>query len=211
MRDDFNKAVKETLSKRVGLRCSNPKCRRLTIGPNSNEEKTTNIGVAAHITAASPGGPRYDKSLNSQERSFIKNGVWLCQSCAKLIDSDPDKYPIDLLVKWKKDAEKITEQELNEKQIIDDKYRKILALIPDLKTEMQADLESDPLAREFILMGKNQIYNSRNEFLVYYYEDHPDIEKKIRALQNVGLIEDITYNNTKRYVFTEEFVEILIN
>jgi hypothetical protein len=44
MRDDFKSQVKDTLSKRVGLRCSNPNCRALTAGPNSDKDKTTNIG-----------------------------------------------------------------------------------------------------------------------------------------------------------------------
>tara|TARA_B100000929_G_scaffold5347_1_gene4503 strand:+ start:517 stop:705 length:189 start_codon:yes stop_codon:yes gene_type:complete len=57
MRDDFTKKTKEILAKRVGLLCSNPKCKKPTSGPNSDQNKSTNIGVAAHITAASVGGP----------------------------------------------------------------------------------------------------------------------------------------------------------
>ena len=58
MRDDFTFKTKDTLAKRVGFLCSNPNCQMLTVGPNSNVEKHSNIGVAAHITAASEGGPR---------------------------------------------------------------------------------------------------------------------------------------------------------
>jgi hypothetical protein len=88
MRDDFNSQIKDTLSKRVGLRCSNPNCRVLTSGPNSCEDKVTNIGVAAHIKAASIKWPRYDPSMTPIERSSIRNGIWLCQTCAKLVDND---------------------------------------------------------------------------------------------------------------------------
>src|SRR6185369_16938585 len=71
---------------------------------------TVNIGVAAHITAASPGskenpGPRYDESLTAQQRGDMANGIWLCQNCAKLIDSDVQRYPADLLRRWKVEAE----------------------------------------------------------------------------------------------------------
>ena len=59
MRDDFKADVKDLLAKRVGMRCSNPNCRRPTSGPQDAPEKALNIGVAAHIAAASKGGPRY--------------------------------------------------------------------------------------------------------------------------------------------------------
>lgn len=209
MRDDFTKAVKDTLSQRVGLLCSNPECMRLTIGPNSAETKSTNIGVAAHITAASPGGPRFDKNMVSIERYSISNGIWLCQSCAKLIDSDESKYTVNLLVKWKNLAESHAESQLNERQIPQDKYKKIFEQIPYLINEMADDLVKDPLAREFVLLGKKWGYNDKRGVLRYYYEDHENLEKKIRALENIKLINDITFNDIKRYVFTEEFVDIL--
>ena len=82
MRDDFPRIVVETLAKRVGNRCSNPGCRKLTSGPHTDDEKSLNVGVAAHVTAASAGGPRYDASLTAEERKDIGNGIWLCQSCA---------------------------------------------------------------------------------------------------------------------------------
>jgi HEAT repeat protein len=104
-RDDFPPPVKDVLAKRVGCRCCNPCCSKLTSGPHEDPTKAVNIGVAAHITAAAPGGKRYDPKLSSEERKAIKNGIWLCQNCGKLIDSDEQKYSVELLVKWKRDAE----------------------------------------------------------------------------------------------------------
>lgn len=104
-RDDFLQTTKELLAKRVGFRCSNPSCRQLTIGPHTDLKKTVNVGVAAHITAASPGGPRYDKSLSCENRKSPENGVWLCQKCSKLVDNDPDRYSIEELNRWKQEAE----------------------------------------------------------------------------------------------------------
>lgn len=110
VRDKFTEKIKRTLDTRAGHLCSNPDCRRPTAGPGLEPHSTVNIGVAAHITAASPGtpdkpGPRYDKSLTAKQRSDISNGIWLCQICAKLVDSDIPRFPADLLRKWKKDAE----------------------------------------------------------------------------------------------------------
>jgi hypothetical protein len=105
MRDDFPKRTIETLAKRVGNRCSNPNCGQATSGPHTEDAKVVNIGVAAHITAASAGGPRYDASLLPRERQSIRNGIWLCQTCSKLVDSDESRYPVTLLRGWKKEAE----------------------------------------------------------------------------------------------------------
>ena len=105
MRDDFDAKTKETLARRVGYRCSNPDCRKLTSGPQEDPTKALSIGVAAHITAASEGGPRYDDSLSAEERSSVDNGIWLCQNCAHLIDSDVQRYTVGLLREWKRQAE----------------------------------------------------------------------------------------------------------
>jgi hypothetical protein len=105
MRDDFNDETKRTLAQRVGNRCSNPKCRRATSGPRTEHDLSVNIGVAAHIRAASPGGPRFDELMQTEERRNVQNGVWLCQVCAKLIDNDERRYSVEVVRGWKDDAE----------------------------------------------------------------------------------------------------------
>lgn len=119
MRDNFPKITKEILAKRVGYKCSNPNCRKITIGPHSTENKVLNLGVAAHITAASYGGPRFSAEMTTDERKSLKNGIWLCQNCAKLIDTDLNEYTTKELLNWKLIAEKeslsvITNGGLNE-------------------------------------------------------------------------------------------------
>lgn len=105
-RDDFAKKVKDTLASRVALRCSNPDCGAATSGPKLHAGDAVNLGVGAHITAASPGGPRYDPNLTTAERSAGENGIWLCQNCAKLIDSDVARYSVATLRQWKAEAER---------------------------------------------------------------------------------------------------------
>jgi len=68
-RDEFNLKTKDVLAHRVGMRCSNPNCRQPTSGPTVDQQKSVNVGVAAHIAAASPGGPRYERSLTKEERA----------------------------------------------------------------------------------------------------------------------------------------------
>jgi tetratricopeptide (TPR) repeat protein len=106
MRDaDFSEAIKRVLAQRVCHRCSNPDCKSPTSGPQIDPSKALNIGVAAHITAASLGGPRYELALSSAERQDVTNGIWLCQDCAKLIDNDALRFTVEVLRKWKAQSE----------------------------------------------------------------------------------------------------------
>lgn len=105
MRDNFSAAAKKLLASRVNYKCSNPICSRPTSGPSTEVTRSVNIGEAAHITAASQGGPRYNDLLTSAQRTSASNGIWLCSVCAKLIDSDIDRFPVALIQHWKKQAE----------------------------------------------------------------------------------------------------------
>lgn len=105
MRDDFPTQTKTELAKGVGYRCSNPECRRATVGANAAQDGTITIGVAAHIRAASPGGPRFDALQTPEARRSKENGLWLCQSCSRLVDIDPSKFTVELLGSWKRDAQ----------------------------------------------------------------------------------------------------------
>jgi hypothetical protein len=77
-----------------------------TVGAAQSHDGIVNVGVAAHITAAAAGGPRYDSSLSSDERRHQLNGIWLCQTHAKAVDSDGGHFTVEQLRKWKLDAEK---------------------------------------------------------------------------------------------------------
>jgi hypothetical protein len=105
-RDEFSPATKELLAKRAGYLCAFPGCRRLTVGPSEDRASGLSmLGVAAHITAASPRGPRYDPGLSSEERSSERNGVWACQTHGKLIDDNPSVHTVEAIRRWKKQHE----------------------------------------------------------------------------------------------------------
>jgi len=104
-RDDFNLPTKTLLRDRVGGLCSNPGCRAATLGAALDPADTTSIGVAAHIHAAAPGGPRYLEVMTPEARSAASNGIWLCQSCSRLVDRDVNRYPAATLFEWKDVAE----------------------------------------------------------------------------------------------------------
>ena len=107
---DFTPKVIKELSRRVGSLCSNPKCRAITRGPHENPNKSVNIGEAAHISAAKATDKRYDKNMTDEERGRIENGIWLCKNCHKLVDSDEQKYTIEILKEWKDKAERYADE-----------------------------------------------------------------------------------------------------
>ncbi len=116
-RDEFTSEVKETVAKRVSYLCSNPDCRASTIGPKMDEAKPQNVGTASHITAAAPGGPRYNPALSSSERKHYRNAIWLCRTCGTMVDNDYHRYPVELLQGWKRQSEEAAQNALGKPTI----------------------------------------------------------------------------------------------
>ena len=115
-RDDFAPSVIAKARELVQSICSNAGCRVWTMSarPGSPGD-TVNVGTAAHIHAAAPLGPRYDESQRPEERRGIANAIWLCGTCARLIDSDVAAYPAELLRQWKAEAERDARGRLGKK------------------------------------------------------------------------------------------------
>jgi hypothetical protein len=114
MRHEFSRDVVERLAKRAGYRCSRPDCGVPCVGPSDESSSAySNIGRAAHITAASPGGPRFDPALTPEDRRSIDNAIWLCASDAALIDTDTATFTVALLQIWKKAHGERVRSEIN--------------------------------------------------------------------------------------------------
>lgn len=161
MRDDFPLPVKDLLDKRVAFRCSNPACRKPTSGPQEDPEKSINIGVAAHITAASPDGARYNPSLTNEGRRSAANGIWLCQSCGKLVDNDENRYTVEILQHWKAVSESAALRSLESRTDADDNellFLRLEQLMPDFLEEIRKDLTAHPLKRLFVPLSKKWTY-----------------------------------------------------
>lgn len=113
-RDDFPARTKQLIGYRAGWLCSNPNCNRPVVGANTNKDIYTNVGIVAHITAASKNGPRYNSEMTPTERKSANNGILLCPLCATIIDKDPDLYPITVLQEWKKKRESASIKNVNQ-------------------------------------------------------------------------------------------------
>nr|VFJ92648.1 MAG: Uncharacterized conserved protein YegL, contains vWA domain of TerY type [Candidatus Kentron sp. H]VFJ95085.1 MAG: Uncharacterized conserved protein YegL, contains vWA domain of TerY type [Candidatus Kentron sp. H]VFK00361.1 MAG: Uncharacterized conserved protein YegL, contains vWA domain of TerY type [Candidatus Kentron sp. H] len=122
-RDDFSQSTKRTLAERAGYRCSFPGCLQTTIGPSEeSEESTSSVGMACHIAAASggPGARRHIATMTAEERSSISNGIWMCYTHGKLIDTDETRYTNEMLRCWKQIAERRAQARLE--GLVEDEY-----------------------------------------------------------------------------------------
>jgi hypothetical protein len=99
-RDDFSEKTKRALAFRANNECSFPSCNAVMSGPSlESPAGYVKSGVAAHIHAAAPGAGarRYLKSMSTEQRSDISNGIWLCRNHANDIDGDEAYYTADRL------------------------------------------------------------------------------------------------------------------
>lgn len=112
-RDEFSLATKRVMAERVAWRCSFPNCHNITIGPKKDDNnKSLNLGEAAHIAAAASDGPRYDFQMTKEQRKSISNGIWMCRPHARFIDADFKEFSVATLSIWKKQAEELAYQNL---------------------------------------------------------------------------------------------------
>jgi len=90
--------VEKNLALRSGNACAYPSCgKELTLDPAHPDDDSKVIGKAAHIAAASPGGPRYDPTMTDQQRSSIDNLLFLCGDHHDAVDSQLSHHTTEFL------------------------------------------------------------------------------------------------------------------
>lgn len=135
--NDFTESIRRKLRDRVANLCSNPECRKNTVAANLETiDNRTVIGEAAHICAASSGGPRFNDEMIAKDIKSFKNGIWLCSICHNIIDREPKTYPVEMLIGWKVSAEEYTSKNLGTKYKTD----------KDIKESQQSLLSIMPLS-----------------------------------------------------------------
>lgn len=101
-RENFTSKVRKLIESAAGHQCSFPACNRRTSGPGPTSKYLSNSGYAAHIYAASSGGPRGQGGLSEAELKGAGNGIWLCGGHAKLVDNNKgNAYPPETLHSYK--------------------------------------------------------------------------------------------------------------
>ena len=77
-----------------------PGCAKPTTALNSSTGNISRLGYAAHDSAAAPGGPRFNEDLTAEQRRALENGAHLCPTCARLVDIDPERFPLGTIRSW---------------------------------------------------------------------------------------------------------------
>jgi len=89
-----------SLFAKSGNRCTFPGCPRVLI-----DEGHLLVGRVCHIEAAEPEGKRYNKNQTDEERRGPDNLILLCGEHHDLIDSDPERFTTQVIVKMKHEHE----------------------------------------------------------------------------------------------------------
>jgi hypothetical protein len=88
-------------------------------------------------------------------------------------------------------------------------FGEIERTMPELLREMREDFSKHPVVREMILLdSEGNSYNGGGVF-TYYRSTHPNLDSLFQVLENNGLVENITHNNTDRYRVSEAFARYL--
>ncbi len=171
------------MAERVGWKCSFPGCNINTVGPDSDDPtKRINNGIAAHIYAAAPNGPRYNPEMTKDERRHITNGIWMCRHHGSLIDADYTEYSAATLMKWKEQAERKTADSL--------KY---------------PSLEEDLKESSLIQVGSNNIFHARWQSIHQHKWTFEIIKTEIGNIDTLNeyVLSFSTFSQSEQYVVLE--------
>ena len=91
---------------RAASRCAFPDCRRELVMEKTSADDASLFGEACHMVAKEPEGPRGTSPLNSKQRDEYDNLLLLCNIHHKVIDDQPNTYPVERLKTMKTEHER---------------------------------------------------------------------------------------------------------
>ena len=150
--------------------------------------------------------------MTAEERSDIKNAIWLCQTHAKLVDDDEFSFPAPLLHQWKSTAEQIAALEARGYAVTRARpFPDLEEKAPKLIGQMRGDLQREPLVRQFVLLPNRRVsYSKGHPQFIYFEDEHEYLSSIMTIMLHVDAIYDSRFNRVPRYNFKEEFVRFLI-
>lgn len=106
-RDAVPGAQSKIVIQRSGDRCAYPDCGiALSIDAQVSDDQPKAVGKVAHICAASPGGPRYDANMTTEQRGSADNLIYLCGPHHDVIDTQLNYHTVEFLTETKKAHER---------------------------------------------------------------------------------------------------------
>lgn len=196
-RDDFYKDTKRELRERVAGKCSKPDCGIETQGPSKTGSKDLNVGKAAHICAASVGGPRFDSKMTPSQRKNTDNGIWLCSNCADLIDKDAETYPVALLHEWKKNAEEKAHNNrgkklYDQKEINEQRTKELVTVMTGVPAHASSELVRNVIDAHSQGL---ELLDNRFKITTSYVDGAPHVEIRAKEKVNVTMHIEKSYIN----------------
>ena len=95
----------KTLFALSGNQCAYPECAFPIIGPATEKSGDIVIGEISHIYALSEDGPRWKPGLTNKELNSPENLILFCPNHHTIVDDQPETYPAEPLVEWKREHE----------------------------------------------------------------------------------------------------------
>lgn len=152
---------KNLLLAKSGGRCANPECNS-ELFHFFESGKGSSIVELAHIIARSDNGPRGDFEMDFTDKDHFDNIIVLCPTCHTKVDKNPDEYPVEKLIEWKKEHIHRLDVAFSnpKKEFIDlaKKQEEILQKVNEL-TSPEIILETIELSqdrKEFIICIRNE-------------------------------------------------------
>ena len=111
--------------------------------------------------------------MKPEERSKITNGIWLCQKCHKMVDSDARRFSVEVLHRWKRQHEEEILEEIG-MNIGDKEYRRHIQKVyaDESPTALQIALDQPEYWEYFLIV---ELLRSKFEI----------IKEEIRTLEPV--------------------------
>ena len=92
--------------------CAYPNCSEVIVQPSG-----TIAGEICHIKARSSKWPRFDETQTDNQRHAYDNLILLCRNHHKIVDSEPEKYTVELLKEFKEMHERNGNNELTQEDV----------------------------------------------------------------------------------------------
>lgn len=152
------------------------------------------LGDMAHVIAHRDDGPRGNATVPVSQREAYENLILLCPTHHRLIDSQPDQHPPEMLRQWKADHEAWVERELGRhiRQVSFTELASITRALADGVVDPSTDFEVlDPRSKmkrnalgrrtdKLLRMGLMRTSEVR-AYLVHHAALDPDFPERLKA------------------------------
>lgn len=176
-----------------GNKCAFPGCKQNLVMHDVMTDDPSVVGEEAHIVARNEDGPRGNQPLTRDKRDLYQNLILLCSIHHKIIDDQPDSYPVEKLLEFKLSHELWVTQNLD----IDEKKQNIEIIYASYIEEIEKYLNIDEwrmwtshiMGTEYALPYKMTFNLQKlNEYIIsrVWHRLYPELERAIVNIKNVN-------------------------